>query len=307
MEVFPTELTRIVIRYVSDKRTLATIARCSSKYRSLAESIIYYSLHTTKNLLPRQASHFVQLPHLAQYLMVLRVQDDEWSSQTLEATAARSVKKILELAVNLEEMYYPSSSNGSHGDVFTNARCYNIRILRCHFRDAEKEICDFVVRCLNLEDLELTPSFGEYHNARVARGQSGAQAGPERLILPLERHQHLRRLSVPVVHLMGVRHGARLATYVDESESPFGWDHLFHLAKVTGHNLRSLDVENLPEQTSFLYMIPELFPNLRLLATPSVFTVVPHYPYTIHQIDNDSLTGHDVRTSALDNPQRRPP
>lgn len=219
---------------------------------------------------------FIQFPHLAIYIRILRVIDEDWTSQTVESIAAEGLRRVLAIAVNLEELYYPNSSNGAHGEVFQSAKCFRIRVLRCHFRGeaAEHAICDFLQQCPFLEDLELTPSFGDYHNARIARLSESTAS--DLLVLPLDKHEKLRRLSVPVTHVMSIKVGNRLIHYADESETAFNWDHLRHLAKVTGNNLRALDVENLPEQIAFLYAIPEMFPNLQLLATPSVFTVSTH-------------------------------
>jgi hypothetical protein len=268
MEVFPTEITRLIIRHIGDKRILAVIARCGSRYRALAESILYHSLRASKRHLPRHAQHYTTYPHLAVHLRVLRVLDEERGTQSVESAAADSVGRILELALHLEEVYFPSSTNGAHGHIFERARCFNLRILRCHFRDSEREICQFVAQCLNLENLELTASFGEHDNGRPARSE-----GEAKLLLPLENHNHLRRLCLPAKHMMQIREGMWLRRYTDKSNKVFGYPQMVHLSKITGNMLQMLDVENLPEDPEFLYSLADMLPNLRYLATPWVFTV----------------------------------
>ena len=267
MEAFPTEITRLIIRHIADKRTLAVIARCGSRYRALAESILYHSLRASKRHLPRHARHYTTFPHLAVYLRVLRVLDEERGTQSVESAAADSVGKILELAAHLEEVYFPSSTNGAHGHILEGARCFNLRILRCHFRDSEREICQFVARCLNLEDLELTASFGEREDRRPAGSEEG------KLLLPLENHHNLRRLCIPAKHMMQIREGMWLRRYTDKSNTVFGYPQMVHLSRITGNMLQMLDVENLPEDPEFLYSLADMLPNLRYLATPWVFTV----------------------------------
>ena len=268
METFPTEITRLIICHIGDKRTLAVIARCGSRYRALAESILYHSLRASKRHLPRHAHHYTTYPHLAVYLRVLRVLDEERGTQTVESAAADSVGKILELAVHLEEVYFPSSTNGAHGHIFERATCFNLRILRCHFRDSEREICKFVAQCLNLEDLELTASFGEREDGRMEGSGEAAK-----LLLPLENHHNLRRLCLPAKHMMKIQEGVWLRRYTDKSNKVFGYPQMVHLSKITGNMLQMLDVENLPEDPEFLYLLADMLPNLRYLATPWVFTV----------------------------------
>ena len=269
MEAFPTEITRLIIRHITDKRTLAVVARCGSRYRALAESILYHSLRASKRHLPRHAHHYATYPHLALHLRVLRVLDEERGTQTVESAAADSVGRILELAAHLEEVYFPSSTNGAHGHIFDRARSFNLRTLRCHFRDSEREICRFVAQCLTLEDLELTASFGERDDGRAFAPDAPAA----KLLLPLENHHNLRRLCVPAKHMMQIQDAMWLRRYTDKSNNVFGYPQMFHLSKITGNMLQMLDVENLPEDPEFLYSLADMLPNLRYLATPWVFTV----------------------------------
>jgi hypothetical protein len=304
MEAFPTEITRLIIRHIADKRTLAVIARCGSRYRALAESILYHSLRASKRHLPRHAHHYSSYPHLAVHLRVLRVLDEERGTQTVESTAADSVGTILELAAHLEEAYFPSSTNGAHGHIFDRARCFNLRILRCHFRDSEREICRFVAQCLSLEDLELTASFGEREDGRTMSEDEEAKR-----LLPLENHHHLRRLCLPAKHMMQIREGMWLRRYTDKSNKVFGYPQMVHLSKITGNMLQMLDVENLPEDPEFLYALADMLPNLRYLATPWVFTVrlslrdasfLPsrsNYPFRIPCMSQFSATRTTARSS----------
>ena len=72
---------------------------------------------------------------------------------------------------------------------------------------------------------------------------------------------------------MKIREGMWLRRYTDKSNKVFGYPQMVHLSGITGNMLQMLDVENLPEDPEFLYLLADMLPNLRFLATPWVFTV----------------------------------